>query len=368
MRKRGYTPETLKFIAIAVMCMLLVDHYVFDGKRSYIENNRTHRPAEERIEEPKPEPAVVKPDYGEFFELLPTPMHEKQEVVVPETPVEPKEKKVEVPKPSVHGAPKIAIIIDDIGMDVKRSREAISLPAPVTLAFLPYAPKTRELAIEGKKNGHTLIIHAPMEAMDSKVSIGPGGLTTAMSAEELGAAFDVMLKSFDGYEGINNHMGSRLTQDKAAMDRIMHTLAEKNLFFVDSKTIQSSVAAQEAAASHVSYAERDVFLDHVETPAFVNKALAEAESLAKKRGYAIAIGHPKDVTMKALKAWIPTLQAKGIELVSVKSLLVKPKKPEPPAEMFPEPAAPAVGPTVSEPVSSAPEIELHPLPEQSPAP
>ncbi len=388
---------TLRFIFIAVVFMLLADHFVFGGKRSYIEEARQVHVAE--IQPEKGPPVRVEPEDGkEYFEAQPPVIMEEPEIkkaedtpvpaekeaeAKPEIVVTPEKKVVELPKPSVHGAPKIAIIIDDLGMDVRRSKQVVDLPAPITLAILPYAQKAKEIAAAGKAKGHTLIIHTPMEAMDGKLNIGPGGLKVSMSDAELDAAFGVMMKSFDGYEGINNHMGSRLTQDKEAMDRIMSVLAAKGLFFVDSKTIQSSVAAQEAASSGVAYAERDVFLDHEETPAFVGTALAHAEKLALRRGYAIAIGHPKDVTINGLKAWIPTLQAKGIELVSVKDLLVRPKvtepvivkdEPAPVIDMFPEeqdmvvvPAGPVTN-VVSDPASTLPEIQLHPLPEQSPAP
>lgn len=328
---------TLKFMAISIFFMLLADQFIFGGTRSYIENNRTQKSEEVVVEEQAPPPVVeappvrVDPPEGTHFEapMIEEPMEEP--VVEPDTPpsippltgggvsVLPKEKKI-----TVQGSPKIAIIIDDVGMDIKHSRGAINLPAPVTMALLPYAPRVREMAKEAKAKGHTLIIHTPMEAMDPNVNIGPGGLKRSMSAEEMKAAFNVMLNSFDGYEGINNHMGSRLTQDTAAMERIMEVLLQKGLFFVDSKTSGRSVAALEAQEAGVPFASRDVFLDHVDSAEFVNKALREAEARAKKYGYAIAIGHPKAHTLAGLNAWIPTLKDKGIELVSVKELLVRP--------------------------------------------
>ncbi len=389
--KRRIQPGTIRFIFIAMVLMLLMDQFIFGGTRSYIEEARQQARIETLAESRglKTPPVRVKPPEGkEFFEaelpkaedspketadlqpVLPPPPEEKKEAQVLPSPV--------LPKPKVTGAAKIAIIIDDVGMDIKRSRAAIDLPAPITLAMLPYAPRVREMAKDGKAKGHSLIIHTPMEAMDASVNIGPGGLKSSMSAEEMNAAFAAMLASFDGYEGINNHMGSRLTQDKPAMDRIMATLAQNGLFFLDSKTSPQSVAAHEAASSGVPYAERDVFIDHVETLDFARKALRQTEALALRRGYAIAIGHPKDNTIAALKEWIPTLEGKGIELVPVSRLLVVPKvktqeakavpaeTPAVPLDMFPEEEVLAITP--SAPASSEPEIQLHPLPTQSPSP
>ncbi|PZQ45051.1 MAG: hypothetical protein DI551_08575 [Micavibrio aeruginosavorus] len=368
---------TLRFIVIAILLMLLADHFIFGGKRSYIEEAKTRPSVADAAKGP---PVRVEPPDGkEFFEQVPPPealkdlpLEEPEAKKLPDTPVPIRQEKAEeqatrkpLPPPAIHGAPKIAIIIDDLGMDVKRSRQVLDLPAPITLAFLPYGTKTREFAKIGKEKGHTLIIHTPMEAMDGKLNIGPGGLKAAMSKAEFDAAFAKMLTSFDGYVGINNHMGSRLTQDKAKMDELMGILAAKHLFFVDSKTVGSSVAAHEAAEAGVPYAERDVFLDHVESAEFTRKALAHTEALAKKRGYAIAIGHPKDFTIKGLKEWIPTLKAKGIELVSVQDLLVTPKTPVVPKLEEPGPSAPVEAIAPQETNEVIPALDMFPEHEEN---
>jgi hypothetical protein len=160
-------------------------------------------------------------------------------------------------------------------------------------------------------------------------------------------------------------MGSRLTQDKAKMDELMDILSARGLFFVDSKTIQSSVAAHEAAQAGVPYAERDVFLDHVESREFVDKALRHAEQLALRRGYAIAIGHPKSFTLDGLRAWIPTLAAKGIELVPVSRLLTTPKTIPVKDEIVPV-SVPASAPeTVPAASPEAAPTEMVPPPQES---
>jgi polysaccharide deacetylase 2 family uncharacterized protein YibQ len=430
MKGRSVEPGTAKFVAIAVVLMIICDQFVFGGSRPYIDSAREDYArkiaAQKELQEDPPPvpPAIVRPEDGhEYFEApldLPGPEIETPPLPEGEGRGEGADSLREGKAGHPHlnplpqgrrlagGAPKVAIIIDDLGMDLKRSREAMDLPAPVTLAFLPYGTKTKEYAEIGKEKGHSLIIHTPMEAMDGKLNIGPGGLKEAMTGEEFDKAFDVMLKSFEGYEGINNHMGSRLTADGEKMERLMKTLKSKGLFFVDSKTNPKSVAAGEAQMSGVPFAERDVFIDHVETLDFARKALKHTEELALRRGYAIAIGHPKDNTIAALKEWLPTLKAKGIELVPVKDLLIQPSigvatipdvipreggesrldppvkpgddnvgvenvantpstsipdpdLPAPPPEMFPEVTPSADGADESG-------IQLDPLPEQLPAP
>lgn len=319
MKRRPDQPGTAKFVAIAVIMMLFADQFIFGGTRPYIEDAR-QAVLEEQAKQQQDqadldaEPVRVEPPEGEYFEDVPEeeapvrpeeeaqPMHEPAPVVSEPAP-EPEEKASlpEVVPPPRKGM-KVAIVIDDLGMNVKNSKAIMDLPAPITLAFLPYAPKTKELAQQGKAKGHELIIHTPMEAMDGTQNIGPGGLKSAMGKSSFDAAFKVMLASFDGYVGINNHMGSRLTQDKAKMAQLMEMLRGKKLFFLDSKTIEASVGAQEAAKAGVAYAERDVFLDHVENRAFVDNALRQTEAAARRKGYAIAIGHPKDATIAGLRA------------------------------------------------------------------
>ncbi len=272
-------------------------------------------------------PVKVEPPQGqEYFEQAQIPMMEEPYVDV--TPKEDDAPMVmdDVVRPKREGKARIAIIIDDVGMDIKHSKAAIELPAPVTLAMLPYAPRVKEFASAAKEHGHTLIIHAPMEAMDEHVNIGPGGLKESMDVAQIKSAVEVMLSSFEGYEGINNHMGSRLTQDKDAMGVVMKELKRRDLFFIDSKTSPKSVAEFMAAQAGLAHAGRDVFLDNVDSDAFVRDALKKAEQLALSRGYAIAIGHPKEHTLAGLRAWMPTLAAKGIELVSVKELLSQGKE------------------------------------------
>lgn len=341
--------DFIKFTAIAILLIILIDYVIFKGERPYITKMKQDYYAEQAekqraIEEALP-PKIIYPETGdEYFEspmielkdeqsLLP----EKQFNITKILPVieEPKEegtkqppKLAEIKKPEKPPVkkfsgknPKIAIVIDDVGMNLTESKRAINLPAPITLAMLPYASKVKEMAYEGKAKGHELIIHTPMEAMSSKVDLGGLALRSNMQPQVFKAEFDKIASSFDGYVGINNHMGSRLTQDPKAMKMVMAELKKRNLYFLDSRTINTSIGAETAQTSGIPNATRDVFLDHEETPEFVLNALLKTEKIAKEKGYAIAIGHPKDVTMSALQKWIPTLKAKGIELVPLSHLV-----------------------------------------------
>lgn len=334
------------FLAVALTLIFFIEFVVFKGEPSYItkikqdyytEQAAKQTQEQKAIEEALP-PIIVFPEDGsEYFEapiveptgdqsLLPEKQLNLTKLAPEKETISPDAEKLEK-KPAINlngQKPRIAIVIDDVGMNINESHKAINLPAPITLAMLPYAQKVRELATEGKANGHQLIIHTPMEAMSDKVDLGSLALRSNMPSQDFKNEFDKIAASFDGYEGINNHMGSRLTQDSAAMKMLMVELKKRGLFFLDSRTINTSIAAQAAEQAGVPNASRDVFLDHEETPQFVSDALKKVERVARDHGSAIAIGHPKEVTMVALEKWIPTLEGKGFELVKLSSMMDKP--------------------------------------------
>lgn len=251
----------------------------------------------------------------------------------------------QVPKVPIskHSAKKkIVIIIDDMGVNRKLSMRTLDLPAPLTLAFLPYAKGLKSITRKAKEKGHELMIHMPMEPMNDKLDVGSIALLDNMNPEEISNALERAFNAFDGYVGVNNHMGSRVTQNKKIMNQVMGRLAERNLLFVDSKTINSSIAGKTAAQFGLNYAERDIFLDHEEGDQFVRDSLKRLEVIARKRGYAIAIGHPKTATIKGLKKWIPTLEARGFEIVPISAVVRKDpnfklsKIKKPPSSVQPE--------------------------------
>lgn len=213
--------------------------------------------------------------------------------------------------------PVIAIVIDDMGLDRVRAQQAVELPGPLTLSFMTYANDLPAWVKRAHAAGHEVMAHMPMEPRDPNERPGPKALTVAMDAGTLDANFAAMLDPWNGYVGVNNHMGSKFTADRARMDVVAAALKSRGLLWLDSKTGGDSVAADAARATGVPTVERDVFLDNVQTEAEVRKELAHAEEIAHTRGTAIAIGHPHDVTLKTLRQWIATLPEKGIALAPV---------------------------------------------------
>lgn len=233
----------------------------------------------------------------------------------------PTEEPVTYTTPTAKG--QVVIIIDDMGLGL-RSKLVEVMQGPLTLAYLPYGKNLQERISRAKEHGHEIMLHMPMEAMNRNLDGGPQVLRGSLDNEQFDNTLEWGLSRFDGFVGVNNHMGSRLTQNRQAMARVMSALKERNLYFVDSKTIGSSVAADMARDAGISYAERDVFLDHEITVEFINGALKKLEKVAQKKGYAIGIGHPHQATITALKTWIPTLKDKGLTLVPASAVLSHP--------------------------------------------
>lgn len=219
------------------------------------------------------------------------------------------------------GGPMIAIVIDDMGLDRKRSSRVVGLPAPLTLAWLPYANDLPRQTKTARTAGHELMVHIPMEPRASDIDPGPDAMKVGVGNAELLRRLDHGLKSFDGYIGVNNHMGSRFTEDAAGMRVILGELQRRGLMFLDSRTTSHSVAFGIARDIHLPALGRDVFLDDDMSPSAVRASLAKVEAVARRQGYAIAIGHPHDATVDALVEWLPSVAAKGFTLVPVSAIL-----------------------------------------------
>jgi polysaccharide deacetylase 2 family uncharacterized protein YibQ len=223
--------------------------------------------------------------------------------------------------PGTH--PMIAIVLDDVGAAPGDAAGAVALPAPITLSIMTYAPNAAHLAEAARKAGHEIMVHVPMEAINRDADPGKNALLVDLSPAEIQQRLDWDLSQFEGYVGINNHMGSRFTQDAAGMQVVLATLKARGLLFLDSRTIASSVGDTLAGQTGVTHLKRDVFLDNVIDEADIRKELARAETIAKRQGFAIAIGHPHPDTVAALRQWIPEARARGFVLVPITTIAKK---------------------------------------------
>lgn len=227
-----------------------------------------------------------------------------------------------LPFRDINSRPLIAIVIDDVGLDRPRSRRAWELPGPLTMSFLPYAKDLREQAKAARARGHELMLHLPMEP-NGRNDPGPNALLVSSTDAELRQRTNAALDSFDGYVGANNHMGSRFTAFRPGMETVMRQFKSRGVMFLDSRTTAQSVGDQMAQEMGVPSIVRHVFLDDEETLDAVRRKLAETEAVARRQGFAVAIGHPHDVTLQALGEWLPTVQGKGLALAPSSAVLRK---------------------------------------------
>lgn len=216
--------------------------------------------------------------------------------------------------------PAMVVIIDDLGDNLKKGLAAVHLPGPVTLAIMPHTPFGPRLAHAGHQLGKEIMLHAPMENHAGK-RLGPGGLTSAMDEATFKTTLKEGLASIPYVEGLNNHMGSALTEKSQHMAWTMDVAAEQDLFFIDSRTSAKSQALAQARLHRIPSQSRDVFLDNDLSPEALNRQFSQAIRIAKRHGAVILIGHTYPASVKFLQENLPKLDEMGISLVSASALL-----------------------------------------------
>lgn len=235
---------------------------------------------------------------------------------------------VEAPAPEVvkpPSMPRLAIIIDDMGPDIRKLRELLEVGGPVTVAVMPHMRDSAEISALAASRGLDVIVHMPMEPREM-MEHNPGGsaLMVAMSPEEIRAKVEDNLRTVPGAIGINNHMGSKFTEDEPRMREVLKVVRKKDMLFVDSRTTSKSVAGRVARELGVPSADRNVFLDNTRDVEYIKGQLREAARAARRGGSAIAIGHPYPETIRALREAVPALEADGVEVVGI-SVIVAPR-------------------------------------------
>ena len=324
----GPPPGRARFIFIAVVMMVIATHYIptswwvpkpVDFKGSVTETSVTV-PIEkevvfaEPVQEPAPEPEIVQPV---------APVEEEAHSCL------------------------VALVIDDMGVNIAKSREVLEIAAPLTLAFLPYAQNVAQMAADAKNKGHELLVHVPMEPLSPTENPGDNPLLTGMPPEQLLEALNKNLSAFSGYVGINNHMGSKFTQDEDALRIIMPVLKAQGLYLLDSKTIAGSKAYDEAIGAGVPAVTRDVFLDDDVALDAVRFQTEKTLRIAVERGRAVAIGHPKENTIRAIQEYLPKFAAAGCQIVPLSRLIATTETgevSETPVQQLPEPTSPEPAP------------------------
>jgi polysaccharide deacetylase 2 family uncharacterized protein YibQ len=191
----------------------------------------------------------------------------------------------------------------------------------ITFSILPHSPHQKSIARLARENGMGTMLHLPMEPIEyPAVNPGPGTLLTSMTPDQLIRKLEKNLAAVPHITGVNNHMGSRMTAASAQMYQIFSILKKRNLFFIDSRTTSKTLCKPSARLFQIPFAQRDVFLDHLQDPDFIRQQIKELVRIAQQNGQAVGIGHPHSLTYEILREMMPELQKK-VKLVPASEIV-----------------------------------------------
>jgi polysaccharide deacetylase 2 family uncharacterized protein YibQ len=215
---------------------------------------------------------------------------------------------------------RVAIIIDDMGMDMEVARRLASINEDLTFSILPFLAHSQGVADFLHAKGKEVLLHMPMEGTYGK-NPGQGAIYRDMDPEQALSLLKDALNGVPHAVGVNNHMGSEVTQSLEIMRSLLTFLKEENLFFIDSVTTGKTVCGEAASELRVPFEARDVFLDNEQDYAYVAGQIESLVNVAKRHGKAIAICHPYPVTVQVLTDKVPGLKARGLSVVRVSELV-----------------------------------------------
>ena len=214
-----------------------------------------------------------------------------------------------------------SIIIDDVGNNLRYGQDVINLPAVLTIAILPQTTHAKSLARLASKSNKEVMLHLPMQSVEHHKQ-SPGTLDLHMTKSEFRAQLLASLNSVPFVRGVNNHMGSLLTRHPGHMNWLMAELSKRgNLYFVDSRTTNKSIAAKIAVEYDIPNISRDFFLDSDHKKTTIRQQFNLFIEKINQRGYALAIAHPYPSTIKFLQENLAELNKHGITLIPVSELI-----------------------------------------------
>lgn len=252
-------------------------------------------------------------------------LNEKRKDVVFPTPPSPTiETKPSIPEKTVPDTtkkrlPKLAIVIDDIGNSKEHGEEVLAFK-DITIAIIPELKYSLYFANKGKELGKDILVHIPMEPKNKdKYSDETKILKTDMNGDEIRQLTETFLKSVPFAKGVNNHMGSKFTEDNQKLQYFFDVLKNKKLFFLDSRTSPESKAYDTGVMLGIKSYKRNIFLDHEISEDKISEQLDKAVKEAYANGYAIAIGHPHPETINVLKKRYKEL-TQSVEIVPLSKI------------------------------------------------
>lgn len=232
------------------------------------------------------------------------------------------------PIPGRPDAPRIALIVGGLGVSASVTADAIArLPGPVTLAFMPYSYDVDHLAGLARREGHEVLLQAPMEPFGYPDNdSGPQTLLTSLSPEQNLERLHWLMSRFHGYVGIAGAMGARFTASEQSFAPILRETAKRGLIYVDDGANPRSVAARIAGANSLPFAKADIVIDAVPTPAEIDHALGRLEMAAREHGVVVGISSALPVSIEHIALWAKAAEARGLQLVPITAVASKAKQ------------------------------------------
>jgi polysaccharide deacetylase 2 family uncharacterized protein YibQ len=238
----------------------------------------------------------------------------------PEITEDPEEK---IPPIYSGNGPRIAFIIDDVGVYDIGPLELKQLNIPITASILPHSRRVQDVVHWAKEYQLEAMIHLPMQPTNQKGKrLDRKKVITMQSTDaEIRALIRYARRAVPTARGTNNHQGSLITANPGIMKRVLKIIKEEKLFFIDSRTIGSTVAYDLAKKMNIRTAHKDVFIDHIQTYSHSIAQIQKLVEVARLKGKAIAIGHPFPTTIRAIRDSLKYIRSKGIKIVFAKQLL-----------------------------------------------
>lgn len=235
-----------------------------------------------------------------------------------------KEKRLNLPAVEKE-KPKVVIIVDDLGFNEDTVDRLLELDFPINFAILPHLPYSRYAAEKANQKGWDVMLHLPMEPQGTSEYVGhdagDGALLESLSVDEIIEKLDRNISSVPYVKGVNNHMGSKFTENEELMEIVLRELNMKGLFFIDSRTSTNSKGYEIAKTLGMKTMPRDVFLDQQsQGENYVNSQIMRLVEISKTKGYAVGICHPYPETVRALTYMLPRINGE-VEITTVSSLL-----------------------------------------------
>jgi polysaccharide deacetylase 2 family uncharacterized protein YibQ len=224
--------------------------------------------------------------------------------------------------------PRVAIVVGGLGISTIATNDAIDRLAPaVTLAFAPYGADLPRAVARARGTGHEILLQVPMEPLDYPSNDpGPRALMAALAPEQNIDRLAWFMSRFQGYVGITNYMGARFAATEAALLPVLQDVGKRGLLYLDDGSAQQSLASAVAAKAKTPFLKADVVLDREPGWAEVDAQLARLEAIARERGSAIATASALPVSLERIARWISEAEARGIRVVPLSALVLKPKQ------------------------------------------